>query len=192
MKFDKTYIVFPPANSFYSFLKPLPSAEKKIHNRYLLAHQNTASDVLVITHLRENVFFVCFFFQIYKLQSFIVLKDSKSIPFNLPNLTNNLKTHNVKHIQYSDIFYICICLTNPYARAECDTISVFKQNLSRFNSDVSFSMTGFHTREYELSVPNYLPIDSGRIVGLLHFPSIDYLEYILPSVFIGHRIWEVF
>ena len=55
--------------------------------------------------------------------------------------------------------YICICicmyLPSPSARAGCDTGLIFKQSLTGFDSDFSFSKNGCLTKAEEPSLPSY-------------------------------------
>ena len=62
-------------------------------------------------------------------------------------------------------------LTNPSAQVKCDTRSIFKWNLTGLNSEFSFEIV-FYTKVKELSLPNYLPIAGGRIVGYIPFPKV--------------------
>ena len=55
-----------------------------------------------------------------------------------------------------------ILFTNPSARAGYDTRSIFKQSLTGFNSEFSFSETSCLTKAEEPSLPYYLPIAGGR------------------------------
>ena len=63
---------------------------------------------------------------------------------------------------------VCVCvLTNPSVQAGCDTSSIFSQSLSGLNLEFSFSKTSSHTKIKELSLPYYLAIAGGRIVGFI-------------------------
>ena len=62
--------------------------------------------------------------------------------------------------------------TNPSARAGYDTRSIFKRGLTGLNSEYSFSETCCFTKAEELSLPYYLPIAGGRIVGFIPFPRV--------------------
>ena len=59
--------------------------------------------------------------------------------------------------------------TNPSARAGYDTRSIFKRSLTGLNSEFSFSLTSCLTRAEEPSLPDYLPIAGGRIIGFIPF-----------------------
>ena len=50
--------------------------------------------------------------------------------------------------------------------------SIFKQSLTSLNSDFSFSKTSFFTKAEEPSLPFYLPIAEGRIIGFKPFPRV--------------------
>ena len=45
----------------------------------------------------------------------------------------------------------------------------FKQSLADLNSKFSFSSTSCHAMVKDLSLPDYLPIAGGKIVGFIHF-----------------------
>ena len=47
-------------------------------------------------------------------------------------------------------------LPNPYAQAGCNTRSIFKQSLTGFHSEFSFSSTVCYTKVKESSLPYYL------------------------------------
>ena len=61
---------------------------------------------------------------------------------------------------------------NPSTRAEYDTRSIFKRSLAGFNSEFSFSWTSFLTKAEEPSLPYYLPIAGGRIIGFIPFSRV--------------------
>ena len=62
--------------------------------------------------------------------------------------------------------------TNPSARAGYDTRSIFKRSLTGLNSEFSFSKTSCLTKAEEPSLPYYLPIAGGRIIGFIPFPRV--------------------
>ena len=62
--------------------------------------------------------------------------------------------------------------TNPSARAGYDTRSIFKRSLTGLNSEFSFSLTSCLTKAEEPSLPYYLPIAGGRIIGFIPFPRV--------------------
>ena len=61
-----------------------------------------------------------------------------------------------------------IIFTNPSARAGYDTRSIFKRSLTGLNSEFSF-YTSCLTKAEESSLPYYLPIAGGRIIGFIPF-----------------------
>ena len=65
-----------------------------------------------------------------------------------------------------------IIFTNPSAQAGYDTRSIFKRSLAGLNSEFSFSETSYLTKAEELSLPYYLPIAGGRIIGFIPFPRV--------------------
>ena len=67
---------------------------------------------------------------------------------------------------------IYLHVPNPSARAGDDTRSIFKWILTGFNSEFSFSYTSCLTKAEEPSLPNYLPIAGGRIIGFIPFPRV--------------------
>ena len=79
-----------------------------------------------------------------------------------------------------------IKFVNPSARAEYDTRSIFKRSLTGFNSEFSFSKTSCLTEAEEHSLPNYLSIAGGRVIGFIPFSSVLVLCE-MPSVL--SRIW---
>ena len=59
----------------------------------------------------------------------------------------------------------------PSAREGYDTWSFFfKRDLTGLNSDFSFSKTSCLTKAEEPSLPYYLPIAGGRIIGFIPLP----------------------
>ena len=79
-----------------------------------------------------------------------------------------------------------IIFTNPSARAGYDTRSIFKRSLTGLNSEFSFSLTSCLTKAEEHSLPYYLPIAGGRIIGFIPFPRVLVL-WGMQSV--SSRIW---
>ena len=63
-------------------------------------------------------------------------------------------------------------LPNPSARVGYDTRSIFKRSLTGLNSEFSFSSTSCLTKAEEPSLPYYLHIAGGRIIGLIPFPRV--------------------
>ena len=62
--------------------------------------------------------------------------------------------------------------TNPSAQAGYDTRSTFKWSLTGLNSEFSFSLTSCLTKAEEPSLPYYLPIAGGRIIGFIPSPRV--------------------
>ena len=63
-------------------------------------------------------------------------------------------------------------LTNPSGRAGYDTRSIFKRSLIGMNSEFSFSQTSCLSKAEEPSLPYYLPLAGGRIIGFIPFPRV--------------------
>ena len=87
---------------------------------------------------------------------------------------------------YSSKLRLMVLFTNPSARAEYDTRSIFQQSLTGLNSEVSFSYTSCLTKAEEPSLSYYLPIAGGRIIGFIPFPRVLVL-WEMQSV--SSRIW---
>ena len=77
-------------------------------------------------------------------------------------------------------------LPNPSARAGYDIRSIFKRSLTGLNSEFSFSYTTCLTKAEETSLPDYLPIAGGRIIGFIPFPSVLVLCEMQSA---SSRIW---
>ena len=84
------------------------------------------------------------------------------------------------------IIYILSYLTNPSTLAGCDTRSVFKRSLTGLNLEFSFSYTSCLTKAEEISLPYYLPIAGGRIIGFKLFPRVLVL---CEMKSVSSRIW---
>ena len=91
----------------------------------------------------------------------------------LSTITLNQPIHSIasplKRLSHVLIFsYIIspIKFTNPSARAEYDTRSIFKQSLTGLNSEFSF------TKAEEPSLPYYLLIGGWRIIGFIPFARV--------------------
>ena len=65
-----------------------------------------------------------------------------------------------------------IIFTNPCTGAGYDTWSIFKRSLTGLNSEFSFSETSCLAKAEEISLPYYLPIAGGRIIGFIPFPNV--------------------
>ena len=83
-------------------------------------------------------------------------------------------------------FQFLTIFTKPSARAGYDTRSIFKRSLTGFNSEFSFSKTSCLTKTEEPSLPYYLPIAGGRIIGFIHFPRVLVL---CEMQSVSSRIW---
>ena len=68
--------------------------------------------------------------------------------------------------------FIRYIFTNPSTRAGYDIRSIFKRSLTGLTSEFSFSYTSCLTKAEETSLPYYLPITGGRIIGCIHFPRV--------------------
>ena len=68
-----------------------------------------------------------------------------------------------------EIYNSLTIFTNPSARVGYDTRSIFKRSLTGLNSVFSFSETSCLTKAEEPSLPYYLPIAGGRIIGFIPF-----------------------
>ena len=87
------------------------------------------------------------------------------------------------------ILFLCntsYIFTNPSTRAGYDTRSIFKWSLTGLNSEFSFSLTSCLTKAEEPSLPYYLPIAGGRIIGFILFPRVLVL---CEMQSITSRIW---
>ena len=73
---------------------------------------------------------------------------------------------------YQLLWVIWSYLPNPSARVGYDTRLIFRRSLTGLNSEFSFSYTSCLTKAEELSLPYYLPIAGGRIIGLIPFPRV--------------------
>ena len=82
-------------------------------------------------------------------------------------------------------FYLTI-FTNPSAWVGYDTRSIFKRSLTGLNSEFSFSLTSCLTKAEEISLPYYLPIAGGRIIGFIPFPRVLVL---CEMQSVSSRIW---
>ena len=75
--------------------------------------------------------------------------------------------------------------TNRVARAGYDTRSIFKRSLTSLNSEFSF-YTSCLTKAEEPSLPYYLPIAGGRIIGFIAFSRVLVLCEVQS---VSSRIW---
>ena len=83
------------------------------------------------------------------------------------------------------VFFFFI-FTNTSARAGYDTMSIFKRGLTGLSSELSFSKISCLTKAEEPSLPYYLPIAGGRIIGFIPFPRILVL---CEMQSVSSRIW---
>ena len=90
------------------------------------------------------------------------------------------------HIINTNTYLLLIIFTNRSARAGYNTRSIFKQSLTGLNSEFSFSWTSCLTKAEEFSLPYYLPIAGGRIIGFIPFPRV-LVQCEMQSVL--SRIW---
>ena len=79
-----------------------------------------------------------------------------------------------------------IIFTNPSARAGYDTRSIFKWSLTGLNSEFYFSKTSCLTKAEEPSLPFYLLIAGGGIIGFIPFPRVLVL---CEMQSVSSRIW---
>ena len=77
-------------------------------------------------------------------------------------------------------------LPNPSALTGYDTRSILKRSLTGLNSEFSFSLTTCLTNAEEPSLPYYLPIAGGRIIGFIPFPRVLVL---CEMQSVSSRIW---
>ena len=90
-------------------------------------------------------------------------------------------------IWQKEVFFNAIIIfTNPSTRAGYDTRSIFKRSLTGLNSEFSFSKTSCLTKVEEPSLPYYLSIAGGRIIGFLPFPRVLVL---CEMQSVSSRIW---
>ena len=89
-----------------------------------------------------------------------------------------------KHKLYSST-HIHIYPTPPL-RQDMTQVQIFRRSLTGLNSKFSFSYSSCLTKAEEPSLPYYLPIAGGRIIGFIPFPRVLVL-YEMQSV--SSRIW---
>ena len=85
-------------------------------------------------------------------------------------------------------FLQCICIQHFHHKQDVTQDQFFEYSLRDSNPEFSFSWTGCHTIVKELSLPNYLLIAGGRIVGCIPFPRI--LAQVLYNL--AHWAWTHF
>ena len=87
--------------------------------------------------------------------------------------TNNIYTITwFQALMFNNVQGFLYIFTKPSTRAGYDTRSIFKQSLTDLNSEFSFSLTSCLTKAEEPSLPYYLPIAGGRIIGVIPFPKV--------------------
>ena len=109
-----------------------------------------------------------------------VVEGDLKVPFSIATIPRCEGRHNSflriapLYFWYSPVLYIykIIIFTNPTARVGYDTRSIFKWSLMGLNSEFSFSWTSCLTKVEELSLPYYLSIAGGRIIGFIPFPRV--------------------
>ena len=102
-----------------------------------------------------------------------------------------LRVPSISQIQLFNNLTVCkpmtdILFTNPSSLEGYDTRSIFKRSLTGLNSEFSFSQTSCLTKAEEHSLPYYLPITGGRIIGFIPFPRV--LE-LCEMQSVSSRIW---
>ena len=102
-----------------------------------------------------------------------IWKRKQSVVFNSTCLDNDLLP---KYTIYIYIYNIYIYIY----------IYIYKRSLASMNWEFSFSYTGCHIKVKESSLPYYLPIAGGRIVGVIPFPKIFVL---CEMQSVSSRIW---
>ena len=82
-------------------------------------------------------------------------------------------------------FYCISYLPTPAIGQDMTQGQFLKRGLTGFNSEFSFSKNSCLTKAEEPSLPYYLPIAGGRIIGFIPFPRVVLCE--MQSV--SSRIW---
>ena len=80
-----------------------------------------------------------------------------------------------KILAYNNIRYININVKLSQLKKKnerYDAMSIFKRSLTGLNLEFSFSSASLLTKAEELSLPYYLPIAGGRIIGFIPFPRV--------------------
>ena len=80
----------------------------------------------------------------------------------------NQSEHLILYFLYSK----CVYLPTPSHRQKVTSGQFLSGVFIGLNSEFSFSLTGCVTKVKEPSLPYYLPIDEGRIIGLIPFPRV--------------------
>ena len=124
----------------------------------------------LLSNNKRNVYFSQIFtFRQNVYVNLLIWSINLVINFNAHTHTH---THSHKYIYiYIYIIYIYI-FTNPSAWAGYDSRSIFKRSLTGLNSEFSFSSTSCFTKAEKPSLPYYLSIVGGRIIGFISFPRV--------------------
>ena len=96
------------------------------------------------------------------MRNFLVMKIENICIYSIP-------PHEQDVTQGQFLRGICIYPT-PLPQAECDTRSIFKRSLIGLNSE--FSLTSYHAKRKEHSLPYYLPLARVRITGFIPFSRV--------------------
>ena len=101
---------------------------------------------------------------------------------NVNSLLGDLKSgHRVHFLRRESLQHgILNYIYQPLRSAGYDTRSIFKRSLAGLNSEFSFS------KAEEPSLPYYLPIAGGRIIGFILFPRVLVL---CEMQSVSSRIW---
>ena len=102
--------------------------------------------------------------------------------YGIEMLRKEVKSFTIFWYRLVCLVYITI-FTSPSARAGYGTRSVFKRSLK---SEFSFSKTSCLTKAEDPSLPYYLPIAGGRIIGFISFPRVSVLCEMLS---VSSMIW---
>ena len=105
-------------------------------------------------------------------------------------LSDRLDFHMIDSLSitfHAFVRHMLTIFTNPSARTGNDTRSIFfKRSLTGLTSEFSFSKNSCLTKTEEPSLPYYLPIAGGRIIGFIPFPRVLVLCEMQSDSF---RIW---
>ena len=92
-----------------------------------------------------------------------------------------------KEIHWNCLFVCTLSyLPTPPIGQDMTQGQFFKRSLTGLNSEFSFSETSYLTKVEEPSLPYYLPIDGGRIIGFITFPRVLVL---CEMQSVSSRIW---
>ena len=173
--FNRPYISTITNNFFLGKVYFLLNQRYQLHNQIGYDQLLFITTLYCIEALRTKI---CDSPKIYSSPKIIILLDKiNSNEIFLSNLiffSLNYNCFNAVELTRMPGMYIYtyIIFTNPSARAGCDTRSIFKRSLAGLNSEFSFSQTSCLTKAEEPSLPYYLPIAGGRIIGFIPFPRV--------------------